>query len=888
MKSPNTHPPRLAEKLLCSFLDPELAEEVLGDLDEQYYATSIKKSPAAAKRNYWFQVLNYLRPFAIKRTRFIHSIQLTMFRNNLKIAWRSLLKQKLYSAIKIGGFAIGIAASILITIYIAHEVSYDTSFQDSDRIYRVIQGGEEDGEPRGSAWFPAPMASVLEEEYPEIEKAGRLNSGALFGAGSNEVRRVDKQMNMHEEHVVYADQRLLEILKPEFVHGNLSMALNQPNSIVITESKAKKYFDDANPLGKRLIFNNDDEETYEIGGVIKDFPANTHITYDMFISMTKREFWPGEQNYWGAQNYPTYVLLKPGTDIAALETKLMSIVTKYVLPAYQRSGIVNPEQYTERIKYELQPITDIHLNGSYVEDGIAKSDVKFVWLFGIIAAFIMIIASINFINLSTAKSASRAKEVGLRKVVGSYRINLIRQFLVESTMYSLLSFIMGLLLAIFMLPFFNRVADKSLSMPVFSWWFFPVILLVIIIIGLISGIYPAFYLSGFKPIDVLKGKLQKGNGKGGFRSLLVIFQFTTSIILIIGTVVIYQQVEFMLNKKLGYDKEQVLLLHGTGTIADKVPVLKNELMSLQDVQHVSVGDYLPVSGTKRNGNGFWKLGKYETERAVYGQFWRCDADYVETLGIQMVAGRDFEPGRAGDSATAVINQQMVKALNLENPIGAYITNGGSRDDGLRVIGVMEDFHFESLRGAIEPICLVLGESPGMVTVKVATENMAETITDITEIWETVSPNQPIRVNFLDESYELMYEDVKRSGYIFTSFAVLAIIVACLGLFALSAFMVEQRTKEIGIRLVLGASVNSIFRLLTSNFVRLIIISLVVAIPISYIIMQKWLEDFEYRISLTWDVFLLAGSITIVIAMLTISFESVKAGLMNPAKSLRSE
>lgn len=888
MNTQNTQPPKLAEKLLCWFLKPDLAEEVLGDLDEQFFALLLKRSSSAAKRNYWFQVFNYLRPFAIKKTRFNNSIQITMFKNNLKIAWRTLLKQKMYSSIKIGGFAIGIAASILITLFIAHELSYDQHFAEKDRIFRVIKSDVYRGEKNSAVWFPAPMARVLVDDFPEIENAGRFNAGALFGAGSNEVRRADQTVNSHEEKLVYADQSLFDILQPDFVHGDPATALASPNTIVITESKSIKYFQDENPIGKRLVINNNVENPYIIGGVIEDFPENTHIDYEMFITMTGREFWRGEQNYWGAQNYPTYVLVKPGTDIKALEDKLHTIAVNYILPRLIRDGEVGAEEEVKNISYQLQPVTDIHLLSGDIHDTNVNSDVKFVWLFGIIAIFIMVIASINFINLSTAKSANRAKEVGLRKVVGSYRINLVRQFLTESLLYSFLSFIAGLTLAVILLPYFNNLADKSLIMPFNEWWFLPSLLAAIILVGLLSGLYPSFYLSGFKPIEVLKGKISMGSKSAGLRSLLVVFQFTTSIVLIIGTVVIYQQVDYVLNKKLGYDKDQVLVLNGTGTMGEKINSFRDELLKLSDIQHASIGDYLPINGTKRNGNGFWKQGRTKEDEGIYGQFWECDPNYVETLGIKMIAGRDFEEGMASDSSAAIINETLAKKLNLDNPIGAIITNGYTREEGFRVIGVMQDFHFESLKGGIDGLCMVLGNSPGMVTVKVKTEDMARTIDAITNVWNEFSPNQPIRMNFLDRSYEMMYEDVKTSGYIFTLFAVLAIIVACLGLFALSAFMVEQRTKEIGIRLVLGASLKSIFTLLTTNFIKLVSISLVIAAPISWFIMQNWLDDFKYRIEMSWSVFAIAGLITFFIAVATISFESIKAGMMNPANSLRSE
>jgi putative ABC transport system permease protein len=502
-----------------------------------------------------------------------------------------------------------------------------------------------------------------------------------------------------------------------------------------------------------------------------------------------------------------------------------------------------------------------------------------------VAIFILAIACINFLNLSTAKSANRAKEVGLRKVIGSQRGSLINQFLTESILYSVLAFVIGFVLACIGLPFFNQMAGKSLSMPYQEWWMIPVFIGAALFIGLLAGIYPSFYLSAFKPIQVLKGQLSRGSKNAGLRSTLVVFQFTTSIILLIGTVIIYRQMQYILHTKVGFDKDQVVLIQGTNTLRKQTDALKSELLKLPQVKNVTVSGYMPVKGTKRDGNPFWKEGKTKEDASVGGQKWYVDDSYIPTLGIKMIAGRNFSPQMPTDSQAAVINQAMASKLGYKDAIGQKITNNW---ETFTVIGVIEDFHFESMKQEIQPLCLALGRSSDVVAVKIRSADVKEALAGIKNIWKGFAPNQPIRYTFMDESFANMYADLERTGLIFTSFSVLAIIVACLGLFALAAFMAEQRNKEISIRKVLGATVPGLFMLLVRNFLKLIIISLIIAVPVGWLLMQKWLQDYTYRISITWDVFLIAGLIILFIAVATICSQAIRAAIASPIKSLRSE
>lgn len=810
-----------------------------------------------------------------------------MIKNYLKIAVRQLRKQKMYAAIKIGGFALSIAACLLIALYIRNELSFDKGYPDANRIYRIV-ASYNDGhtQDKGVDW-PAVMGRTVKADFPEVEKFGRLMPNSLFwGAGSNELKRANGVENTHEEGFAYADQSLLDILQLPMVYGDRAHALVEPLTMVISKSKADKYFPGQNPVGKVMYLNNNKDRPYKIGAVMRDLPETSHLHYDFLLTLTGIEFWDGEQTTWGASNYSVYLLVKPGANIAVLGKKITDgIIKNYYIPDMLKNGDKNASKIADMLKMYLQNVKDINLHSYDIHDGMSHGDIRFVWLFGAVAAFILLIACINFINLSTAKSANRAKEVGLRKVVGSQRSGLISQFLTESLIYSFFSFILGLILAAILLPYFNVLASKTLTIPWLQWWLVPTVLVSAVVIGVVAGIYPAFYLSGFKPVEVLKGKLSIGSKSSMLRNGLVVFQFTTSIILIISTVVIYNQMQFILNRKVGFEKDQVVMIQGTNTLENEVKNFKNELLKLSSVKSVSISDFLPVSGTKRNGNEFHNEGKEKIEAGTGGQFWDVDADYIKTFGMKIVAGRDFNPALKTDSQAVIINQTLAKRLNLKNPIGKRITNYGP---GKLIIGVVQDFNFESLRDRLDPLVMHLGNSTSIVSVKIKTGYVKNTLAQITATWKNFAPNQPIRYTFMDERFASMYADVQRMGRIFTTFAVLAIIIACLGLFALAAFMAEQRSKEIGIRKVLGASISNITTLLSMNFIKLVFIAIVIASPISWWAMTKWLQDFTYRITISWWMFALAGMVAIVIALLTVSYQSIKAALMNPVNSLKAE
>lgn len=874
-------PPKAADRFLRWFCRADLIEEVQGDLYEFYWLECQDLPPWRAKLAYWFHVLHFFRPFALKR-QFSNFNHITMYRNYFKIAFRQLTKQGSYSLIKIGGFALGIAASLLLLTFLQHELSYDQHYPETDRIYRVTIDYQED-EIIGVD-FPAPFASVLKNDFPEIELAGRYATPLFLNGGSNYLRRVEATDNIYEEGFAYADQELLDILQVQMAKGNRSEALIQPNTILISESKANKYFPNEDPIGKTMIINGDETQPYQVGGVMVDFPSTSHLQFDFLFTMTGVEFWPGEQSNWCCNNYDTYVLLRPGTDAEELSRKLSAITKNYFLPYWIEQKHADAESAAASQSYHLQPVHDIYINAE-IRDRLPHGDIQLIWLFMAAAMLILIIACINFVNLSTAKSANRAREVGIRKVVGALRGQLVRQFLTESILFSIFSFVGGVILAWVLLPFFNQLAARSLTFPWQETWFLQLMVFMPIIIGVLAGLYPSFYLSAFQPISTIKGELSRGTTNSLMRSLLVVFQFTASIVLIIGTFIIYQQMDFILNRDIGYDKDQVLLIQGTEMLEEKVLAFKEEVRKLPGVQSATYSNFLPVSDTRRNGNGFWKEGRTQEDRPVYGQRWNVDFDYIRTLGMKVVEGRDFLGSMPTDSQAVVINKSMVSQLNLVDPIGKRITNGG----GIwQVIGVVEDFHFESIREEIYPLAMVIRNSNETLAVKVSSENMDDLLVALTGLWDRIAPHQPIRYTFLDDQYAAMYAGIKQSGRLFISFAGLAILIACLGLFGLTAFMAEQRTKEIGIRKVLGASVSSIIGLLSKNFVMLVLCSVLIAIPLAWYIMHNWLQSFAYQVELQWWVFLVSGMIALLIAFLTMSFHSVRSALMDPREAIRAE
>jgi len=815
-----------------------------------------------------------------------------MFHIYLKIALRQLKKQKSYAAIKIGGFALGIAVCLLIALYIRYEISYDRQYPDGDRLYRIVNESEENGKSGKSTNCPAPMAAAIKNGFPEVERSGRWLANSLFaGSGNNEFRPADAKGNTYEQGFAYADQATLDMLQLPMVYGSRASALTGPQTMLISKRKADKFFPGINPIGKVVYLNNQQRTPYRISGVMADIPPNSHLhNTDFILSLTGHELWSGEQTDWQSWNYTDYLQLRKDIDPVAFGKKLTKgLLDGYLIPLAIKGGEAEAHVRKEAAKYHLllQPVRDIHLRSYDIDDGLMHGDIRFVWLFGAIAVFILVIACINFINLSTARSANRAKEVGLRKVVGSARGGLMAQFLTESVVFSLLSFILGLLIAQALLPYFNVVANRNLSMPWGAWWLAPLMMLAALAIGVFAGIYPAFYLSAFRPAQVLKGSFIPGGKNSLLRNTLVIFQFAASVVLIIGTIVIYRQMQYIMNRDAGFDKEQVVMIEGANTLPDdQVRAFKSELLKLASVKSVTISDYLPVEGTKRNGQTFYQEGHKASEPGVAAAVFHVDQDYIKTLGIKMAAGRNFSPAMPTDASAVLINETMARQLHFTDPVGQRIFQGNG--DKYTVIGVVRDFNYNSMHSEIGPMVMRLDFSPSIVAVKIDGAQARTALRAIAGVWKNFSPGQPIRYTFLDEQFAAMYADVLRTGRLFTGFSALAIVIACLGLFGLSAFIAEQRSKEIGIRKVLGATVTNITVLLSFDFLKLVLLSIVIAAPLGWWAMHHWLEDFAYRTTISWWIFLLAGVFAILIAVCTVSFQSVKAAIANPARTLKSE
>ncbi|WP_028298026.1 ABC transporter permease [Olivibacter sitiensis] len=817
-----------------------------------------------------------------------------MIKYSFKIVWRTFLKEWKYSAIKIGGFALSIGACLLILLYVLHERGYDKSYPDSDRIYRLVgQSQNNQGENTKGTSFPAPMSKVLEDYFPDIEVQGRLLPSPLFGAGSNQISTEDKPELFYEEGFTFADQAILDMMPQPTAYGNLKDALKNPMSVVITKRKAEKLYPGIDPVGKRLFINGDQSVAITITAVMENIPSNSHLHgLDFFVSLNNMHFYEGEQENWNASNYVIYLKIKPSADISSLQNRMGDLVINdYMIPAAKTAG----RPITERMKSAkliLQPIQDIHLNSYDILDYQIftdnKGDQRVVWLFTATAIFILAIAAINFVNLATARSAAKAREVGMRKIVGSKQSAIVLHFLLESIFYCSLAVLLGILAAVLFLPIFNQLSDKTIAFPWREWWFIPFLGTTSLVIGVLAGVYPAFYLSSFKPATVLKGKTSTGARQPILRRGLVVFQFTISVILIVCTLVIHYQMQFILHRQPGFDKSQIMVLEGTNMLGSQVQAFKSELKRSALVQNVTIGDYLPVhmAAAKRNGNPIWNEGTKQTTDPVQSQFWQVDEDYIGTMGIDLTAGRNFASSMATDSQSVIINEKLANMLNLEQPVGARIVNDWQ---AFTVIGVVSDFEFESIReGEIGGMALALGHSPHMISVKLKEGDIAQSVEEVKRIWSKFAPNQDMRFSFMDSQFESIYKDVVQTGYIFTGFAGLAIFIACLGLFGLAAYMAELRTKEIGIRKVLGASIPAIVNLLAKGFIMQVFLAVIIASPIAWWAMSKWLQDFAYRIDIEWWMFALAGLAAVAIALATVSWQAIKAALANPVDSLRDE
>lgn len=810
-----------------------------------------------------------------------------MLKNYFNVALRNLFKHKFYSLINILGLSIGLTCFLMISLYVVDELSYDTMHADADRIYRMDFTGTINGSEFITCLASAPAGPTMPTEFPEVEEATRIRS-----VGDFVVKRKNEEDAYNEEEVSFVDKNFFQFWDFPLVKGDAETCLTRPNTLVISQTLADKLFGDEDPVGQTVVLDNDSD--WEVTGVFADMPSNSHFNYHMMLSMESRE--EAQSKFWMSFNFNTYLKLQEGYNPELLEAKFPDLIQKYIGPEIQQFMGASLEEFFEAgnsAGFSLFPLKEIHLQSDKLGELSPNGDFKYVIIFTAIALFILILACINFMNLSTARSAGRAKEVGVRKVMGAYKSQLRKQFLTEAFLITLISICIAYLLSFLLLGQFNKLADKLMSFDhLLTLDFLLIILGVLVTVGFLAGSYPAFFLSRFRPVEVLKGKLNLGLKGGGLRSTLVVLQFCVSIIMIIGTAIVYQQLSYIQNKKLGFNKEHVLMVHNPWMMGDKSDSYKNEVLQHTNIITGTMSSFLPVPSS--NNNNLWFPGATPTkeESYVFSQF-RVDHDYLSTLNIDIKEGRDFSRDFPSDSSAVMLNEAAVTRLGWENPLGMKLsTYGGSQEqpvvETFTVVGVVKNFHYQSLRNTIEPLVFQLGRSRGYLSLKIKGENIPATVDFLENKWVEFAPGQPFEYSFLDQRFNDMYESEQKLGNIFGVFAFLAIFIACLGLYGLAAFTAEQRTKEIGVRKVLGASIMSIITLLSKEFLKLVGIAFIIASPIAYYFMNEWLQDFENRTNINFMIFILAGIVALVIAWFTMSFQSWNAARVNPAKSLKDE
>jgi putative ABC transport system permease protein len=808
-----------------------------------------------------------------------------MFRNYFKLAVRNLLKNKGFSAINIFGLSIGVATCLLISLYIFNELSFDNFNEKADRIYRInadIKFGES---PQALAVNPDPMASTLVKEFPEVEAAVRFRD-----YGSSLVKKGNQ--NIKETKIIYTDSSVFDVFTLPFVTGQAKGSLSAPHTMVITESAARKYFKSTDIIGESLKFDNTDD--YKITGVIKDLPENSHFNFDFFLSLEGVE--EAHRNSWLGFNFGTYIVLKAGTSPTSFQNKLKSILDKYLFPQAGQVMNINREDFEKSgnyVKLSLIPLQSIHLHSDRIAELGINNDIQVIYIFAAVAIFILIIACINFMNLSTARSANRAREVGVRKVLGTVKTQLIAQFLMESVLMSFIAFAIALILVAILLPFLNQLSGKNLSYTSFlTPGFIAALIGGALVTGIMAGIYPSFYLSSFKPIQVLKGGVATGFKRSYLRSGLVVFQFFISITLIISTIVIYRQLQFIKEKKIGFNKEQVVIVKDAYVLDKKSETFKNEVLKYPEFIAGSQSGYLPVTPANRSEEALFAGTVIDNNKAVSSQLWSVDEDYLNTFGMEILSGRNFKKEMITDSNSVVINETAAKLFGFKNPVGEKISMLDDFKTGttkiFTILGVVKNFHYQSLRQNIGALTMRLNRNNNAISFRIKGVNASTALDHIKTAWKSVAPSEPLSYSFLSEDFDAMYRSEQRSGQIFISFAVLAILIACLGLFGLAAYAAEQRVKEIGIRKVLGASVPQIFSILSKDFLKLVVIAAIIAFPLAWWMMDVWLRDFAFRVNIGWWVFVIAGFIATFIALVTISFQAIKAAVANPVKNLRTE
>ena len=794
-----------------------------------------------------------------------------MLRNYLKIAWRNLLRNKVLSFINIFGLAIGMTFAMLIGLWVRYELSFDTFHENAGRLAVVERHTLFNNIKGTNIAGMLPLSGELRTNWPDVKRVSRMDWENMHGIMAGNTK--------FQKNGTFVDPDFLKMFTFPLVKGNVETALKEPNSIILTESLAKALFGNAEPMGK--VVRIDNRYNVQVTAIAKDVPKNSTIGFEFLAPyefLMQNESWRKENAAsWGNNFLRTVVELKEGTTPEAFSAKIKNLL------------ITKDKRITDQTLF-LFPMRDWHLRDQFKDWANVGGKIDYVRLFGIIGIFVLLIACINFMNLSTANASKRAREVGVRKVLGSAKLDLVRQFLLESILLTAVALVLAVVVSQVALPVFNGLAGKNLTLGLTSnpvvW---PALLGLGLLVGVVAGSYPAFYLSSFKPVAVLKGRVSGSRKSIGLRSGLVVFQFTVSIFLIVGTTVVYRQLNYMRDKNLGYDKEQLLVLPNSWALGKNETVFRDQLLADARVVNATISAYKPAGPTNSNNSLAYPDGKdAQLMRTLrYG----IDDRYIPTMGMRMVSGRNFSGRLASDSSGIIINETAANAFGWgKNAVGRTVTRLTDNDGGKKVyqvIGVVGDFHFKSLHESISPLLMVLENNPGLI-VKVRTNEMAGFLASVKTQWDAFGADEPFTYAFMDELVGKTYQAEQKVGIILNIFTLLTIFIACLGLFGLATFTAEQRTKEIGIRKVLGASVMGIAGLLSKDFLKLVLVACVLSFPLAWYAMNQWMENFAYRIDISWWVFALAGVLALLIALLTVSFQAIKAALANPVKSLRSE
>ena len=801
-----------------------------------------------------------------------------MIRNFVKIAVRNLRKNKAFSFINIFGLAIGLTSFMLIASFVYNELNYDQYPAAAKNIYRVKLSAIGNGDVAVYPNVDIGVGPGLKKAFPEVISFTRLLPG-----GPTFIQYQEKQFK--EERLAYADSNFLQVFSIPLLEGDFSNALTDPNSIVVSKSFANKYFGKGQALGKSLLVG---KNVFKITGVFDKIPENSHFHFDAFLSLSTFHV---SHLTWSNIGYFTYLQLNDHADPKKLEAKFPQLVAKYVVPEIQHDmgvSLVEAQKSVGSFLFSLEPLRDIHLHSNTKYELEPNGDIHYVYIFAALAVFILLLACINFTNLSTASAAKRSREVGIRKVMGSLKKQLIFQFLTESVLLTFLATICAYILIFLLLPYFNHVSGKNISFSFFvGFKTVSVILLLCILVGVVAGIYPSFFLSSFNTIKVLKGSSSTGSGKNVLRNGLVIFQFFVSITLIIATIIVFQQLHYMQNKKLGYDKEQVMYLPDAYLLGRLQDAFKDDLMRDTRVISASIARSVPGSANM-DGTEIFPKNENGNGAEIHTNIYHIDYDFLRTLGIPVAQGRNLSKDFPTDSSAILINEAAVRQLGWSglNPLGRSIVRSGQKE--YKVVGVVNDFHYASLKQKIAPLMMMLGNNYGGLIIKLRAGDTKLYIDDLKKKWTSFHPEGAFNYQFLDENFASLYAAEQRTGQIFSSFTIIAILIASLGLFGLAAFVTEQRTKEIGIRKVLGASISQLLVLVTKDFLYLVGAAFVLSIPFTWWAMNNWLQEFAYRININVWVFPLSGLAAVFIALLTISFRAIKASVANPVASLKTE